>query len=125
MTHEEYLAKWGPEAVAAKARAYRESKRVKLEAKPTAEQRAEKAWKPSLEVMAKANQQSNQMLVERTEAEMEEAQLRRQREEFVRHAQFANERAVELGYFQRRMEALAERRWDPTGNWGPQRYTDE
>ena len=94
----------------------------KLNPPPTAEQKAEKAWKPPFETLAKTNRQSNKLLVERTEAEMEEAQRQRQREDFNRRAQLANETAVELGYFQRRMEALAERRYDPTGNWGPPNY---
>jgi hypothetical protein len=40
----------------------------------------------------------------------------------VRRAQIANEQAVELGYFQRQMEALASRRYDPMGLYGPQNY---
>ena len=94
----------------------------KLKPPPTAEQKAERAWKPPLEALAKANHQSTKLLVERTEAEMEEAQRQRQQEEFVRRAQIANETAVELGYFQRRMEALGDRRWDPTGIWGRPNY---
>jgi hypothetical protein len=96
--------------------------KVQLKPKPTAQEKAQEAWKPPLEALAKANRQSNKLLVERTEAEMEEAQCQRQQEEFVRRAQIANETAVELGYFQRRMEALADRRWDPTGNWGRPNY---
>ena len=94
----------------------------KLKPPPTAEQKADKAWKPPLETLAKTNRQSNKLLVERTEAEMEEAQRQRQRDDFIRRAQIANETAVELGYFQRQMEALAERRYDPTGIWGPPNY---
>ena len=87
--------------------------KVQLKPKPTPQQKAREAWKPSLEAMAKANGQSNRLLFERTEAEMEEAQRLRQREQFIQTARIANERAVELGYYQRRMEALAERRYDP------------
>jgi len=92
--------------------------KVQLKPKPTPAEKAREAWKPTLEAVAKANGQSNRLLVERTEAEMEEAQRLRQREQFVQTARIANERAVELGYFQRQMEALAERRYDPTGIWG-------
>jgi hypothetical protein len=96
--------------------------KVQLKPKPTPQEKAQEAWKPPLETLANTNRQSNKLLVERTEAEMEEAQHQRQREEFVRSAQIANETAVELGYFQRQMEALAERRYDPTGNWGRPNY---
>ena len=94
----------------------------KLKPPPTAQEKAQEAWKPPLEALAKANHQSTKLLVERTEAEMEEAQRLREREEFVRRAQVANNTAIELGYFQRQMEALAERRYDPTGNWGTPNY---
>jgi hypothetical protein len=96
--------------------------KVQLKPKPTAQEKAQETWKPTLETLAKTNRQSNKLLVERTEEEMKEAQRQRQQEEFVRRAQIANETAVELGYFQRRMEALADRRWDPTGNWGTPNY---
>ena len=96
--------------------------KVQLKPKPTAEQKARETWKPTLEALAKTNRQSTKLLVERTEAEMEEAQRLREREEFIRRAQIANNTAIELGYFQRQMEALAERRWDPTGNWGRPNY---
>jgi hypothetical protein len=95
---------------------------VQLKPKPTPEQKAQEAWKPSLGALAKANSQANRRLVERTEAEMEEAQRQHQREEFARRAQIANETAVELGYFQRQMDALANRRYDPTGIWGTPNY---
>jgi hypothetical protein len=94
----------------------------KLKPPPTAEQKAREVWKPPLETVLTANRQSNQLALERAEQEQEEAQRLRQREQFIRNAQIANETAVELGYFQRRMEALADRRWDPTGIWGRPNY---
>jgi hypothetical protein len=70
-------------------------------------------------VVAKANSQSNQRALEVAKEALQEAQLRRQQDEYVRRAQIANEQAVELGYLQRQWDALASRRYDPTGNWGP------
>jgi hypothetical protein len=75
-----------------------------------------------LEVVVKANAQSNQRALERAKAEMEEAERKRQQTEYVRRAQIANEQAVELGYAQRQWEALAARRYDPLGVWGPANY---
>ena len=92
---------------------------------PTPQEKAQQAWKPSLETVLKTNAHSNQKALERAEREQEEAQRQRQREDFIRRAQIANNTAIELGYLQRQWETLSERRWDPTGNWGPQRYTDE
>jgi hypothetical protein len=96
--------------------------KVKLEPKPTAEQKAERAWKKPLQAVVKANSQSEQVELKRVRQELEEAEARRARAEYISHAQIANERAVELGFFQRQMEALAERRYDPTGNWGRPNY---
>jgi hypothetical protein len=94
----------------------------KLKPPPTAQEKAQEAWKPTLEVLLKNNAAANQRALERAEREQQEAQRLRQHADFIRRAQLANETAVELGYMQRRWDALAERRWDPTGNWGPQRY---
>jgi hypothetical protein len=92
-------------------------------AKPTAEQKATERWAARpLESVVKANNQSNQRALERTKAEMEEAERKRQQEEYVRRAQIANYQAIELGYAQRQAEALAARRYDPTGNWGAPNY---
>ena len=94
----------------------------KPQPKPTAEQKAQQAWAQSLEVVLKANRQSDQMALERAKEELEEAQRRRAQEEYIRHAQIANEQAAELGYLQRQWDALAERRYDPTGIWGRPNY---
>ena len=96
--------------------------KVQLKPKPTPQEKAEKAWKPALETLLKTNAQANQKALERAEQEQAEAQRLRQREEFARRAQIANETAIELGYMQRRWDALAERRYDPTGNWGKPYY---
>jgi hypothetical protein len=96
--------------------------KVQLKPKPTPQEKAEKAWKPPLETVLEANRQANERALERAEREQEEAQRLRQREQFIRRAQIANETAVELGYMQRQWDALADRRWDPTGNWGRPNY---
>jgi hypothetical protein len=96
--------------------------KVQLKPLPTAQEKAQEAWKPALETVLKTNAQANQRALERAEREQEEAQRQCQREDFARRAQLANETAVELGYYQRRWDALAERRWDPTGNWGTPNY---
>jgi hypothetical protein len=89
---------------------------------PTPQEKAQKAFAPSLEAMVKANAQSTQRVLERTQAELEEAERERDRAEYRQRAQIANFHAIELGYAQRQAEALAARRYDPTGNWGPPNY---
>ena len=66
--------------------------------------------------------QSTQRVLERTEAELEEAQRKRNEAEYHRNAEIANFQAIELGYAQRQAEALASRRYDPLGLWGPPNY---
>jgi hypothetical protein len=90
--------------------------------KPTAEEKAQQAFAPTLEVVVKANAQSNQRALDRTKAELEEAEQERDREEYRQLAEIANFQAIELGYAQRQAEALAARRYDPTGNWGAPNY---
>jgi hypothetical protein len=70
----------------------------------------------------KANTQSNQLALERAKAELEEAEAQRERERYRQLAERVNTQAIEAGYAQRQWEALAERRWDPTGNWGSPNY---
>jgi hypothetical protein len=95
----------------------------KLAAKPpTAQEKARQAFAPDLEIVVKANAQSNQRVLERTRAELEEAERKRNEAQYRRNAEIANFHAIELGYAQRQAEALAARRYDPTGNWGPPNY---
>jgi hypothetical protein len=98
--------------------------RQKLAAKPTpsAKAKATERWTPPLEVAAKTAVQSTQRVLERTEAELEEAQRKRNEAEYHRNAEIANFQAIELGYAQRQAEALASRRYDPLGLWGPPNY---
>ena len=93
----------------------------KLKPKPTPQEKAREAWKPTFETVLRSTQAERRAL-EQAEREQEEAQRQRQRAEFIRNAQIANERAVELGYLQQQWDALAERRYDPTGNWGALNY---
>jgi hypothetical protein len=89
---------------------------------PTAEERAQRAFAPTLEVVVKANAQSNQRALDRTKAELEEAECKRNEAEYHHRTQIANFQAIELGFAQRQAEALAARRYDPTGNWGTPNY---
>jgi hypothetical protein len=118
---------WTREAIRARQIAFLERHGVKLEPEPatkppTPQEKAQKAFAPSLEAMVKANAQSNRKALERTQAELEEAERERDRAEYARRAQIANFQAIELGYAQQQAEALAARRYDPTGNWGPANY---
>jgi hypothetical protein len=90
--------------------------------KPTAEEKAQRSFAPTLEAVVKANAQSNQRALDRTKAELEEAERERNEREYRRRAEIANFQAVELGYAQRQAEALAGRRYDPLGAWGPPNY---
>jgi hypothetical protein len=72
--------------------------------------------------MVKANTQSNRRALERTKAELEEAERKRNEAEYHRRAEIANFQAIELGYAQRQAEALADRRYDPLGLWGEPNY---
>jgi hypothetical protein len=117
---------WTKEAIMARQMAIFEKHGVKLEPTPkpppTAQEKAQRAFAPSLEAMVKANAQSNRKVLERTQAELEEAERERDRAQYRRNAEIANFHAIELGYAQRQAEALAARRYDPTGNWGPANY---
>jgi hypothetical protein len=114
------------EAILARQRALFEKwDKRKLQAKPkppTAEQKAQQAFAPTLEAMVKANAQSNQRALDRTKSELEEAERERNEAQYRRNAEIANFQAIELGYAQRQAEALAERRYDPLGSWGPPNY---
>jgi hypothetical protein len=96
--------------------------RAKPKPKATAQERAQQAFVPTLEVMVKANAQSNRRVLERTQAELEEAERERNRAAYRERVEIANFQAIELAYAQRQAEALAARRYDPTGNWGPPNY---
>ena len=112
---------WTKEAIMARYRAILDKPRPP-KPKPTAEQKAQQAFAPTLEAMAKANAQSTQRVLDRTKAELVEAERKRNEAEYHRRAEIANFQAIELGYAQRQAEALAVRRYDPMGLWGSPNY---
>jgi hypothetical protein len=75
-----------------------------------------------LAVTLKANTQSNQRALERAEEELARVRAERDREQYRSIAELVNFQAIEQGYAQQRWEALASRRYDPTGNWGAPNY---
>ena len=90
---------------------------------PTAQEKAQQAWKKqSLSAVLKAEKQTCEQALKAKEEALREAQEQRERDEYVRRQQQITESAVQLGYAQRRAEALAARRYDPTGLWGPANY---
>jgi hypothetical protein len=89
---------------------------------PTAEQKAQAAWAQPLGIVVKANAQSDRKALERAEAELKEAERVRERERYRHLAQIVNEQAIERAYQQQQWEALAARRYDPMGLYGPPNY---
>jgi hypothetical protein len=72
--------------------------------------------------VVKSNAQANQRALDRTREELEEAERKQAKDDYVKSVQWANFQAIELAYAQRQAEALADRRYDPTGIWGKPNY---
>jgi hypothetical protein len=89
---------------------------------PTAQEKAQEAFKPTLERVLKAEKQTCEQALKAKEEALREAQVRRERDEYAQHVQRINNSAIELAWAARQAEALAARRYDPTGIWGTPNY---
>jgi ABC-type ATPase with predicted acetyltransferase domain len=89
---------------------------------PTAQEKAQEAFKPTLERVLKAEKQTCEQALKAKEEALKEAQVRRERDEYAQHVARINNSAIELAWAARQAEALAARRYDPTGIWGSPNY---
>ena len=116
---------WSYEAILARQLAIFERHDAKQRALATqtkGEKAVAKLAKQPLETVLKADAQSSAKAIELTEWEMREAQEQRDRARYREIVEAANTRAIEHAWAQRQLDAIAERRYDPTGNWGKPNY---
>jgi hypothetical protein len=113
---------WSYEAILARQLAIFEKHDAKQRALATqtkAEKAKAKLEKQPLENVLKADAQSSRKAIERTEEAFREAwDIARHREV----VELANTRAIEHAWAQQQLERMADRRYDPTGNWGKPNY---
>jgi hypothetical protein len=89
---------------------------------PTAQEKAQEAFKPTLERVLQTEKQTCEQALRAKEQALREAQERREREQYAEHVARINNSAIELAYAARQAERLAARRYDPTGIWGTANY---